>query len=330
MAPDHLADIALFVEVVKARSFSRAAEVLEMPASTLSRRIAALERAVGLRLLARTTRRVDTTEAGAAYFARCAPLVEEARNAHEQLAADTAQARGTLRLACTPDFATLYLAPLLVDFTRRHTGVSVQLLLGQEAIDLDAERVDAALRFGPLPDSTLVARPLALLQAGLYAAPDYLVRAEPVQVPADLARHACVLLRGPTVWRLRRVDAASADGPADGPADTGTEVAVQGRLAAGSMTMVRELTLRGCGIGMVDRAMARPEVQAGRLVELLPAWRPAPVPLSLLTPSRLMPARVRLFGDHLAAHLGVRLSTDQDTDQGADRYALSPKDIAAP
>jgi len=289
-----LRDIALFVEVVNTKSFTRAAENLEMPPSTLSRRVSGLERDIGLRLLNRTTRRVDVTDAGAAYYARCAHLVAEARVAHEQLAETVNVAKGTLRVACTPDFATQYLAPVVVEFTRRHPQVNVELSLSSRVEDLLVENLDLALRIGKLSDSALIARRVATLQLGLYAAPSYFAVAPPPRHPADLSRHVCIRMRADeagSTWKL------SERGSSDKA--TGVAVPVTGRFVVSSTLLIRQLTLLGAGIGVIDQVAAVEEVKTGRLLPVLPDWRLAPVPLHMLTSSHLVPARVRLFGDFL-------------------------------
>jgi DNA-binding transcriptional LysR family regulator len=289
-----LREIALFVEVVNTKSFSRAAENLEMPPSTLSRRISGLERDIGLRLLNRTTRRVEVTDAGAAYYARCAHLVAEARVAHEQLAETVSVAKGTLRIACTPDFATQYLAPVVVEFTRRHTQVNVELSLSSRVEDLLVENLDLALRIGKLPDSALVARRVATLQLGLFAAPSYFSVAAPPRHPSDLSQHMCIRMRtdeAGSTWTL------SERGSSEKAA--GIAVPVTGRFVVSSTLLIRQFTLLGAGIGVIDQVAAAEEVKTGRLLPVLPDWRLAPVPLHMLTSSRLVPARVRLFGDFL-------------------------------
>lgn len=292
-----LRDIALFVEVVNTKSFKGAAENLDMPPSTLSRRIASLEREIGLRLLSRTTRRVDVTEAGAAYYARCAALVEEARVAHEQLAETVNVAKGTLRIACTSDFATQYLTPVIVAFTQRYPQVNVELSLSSRAEDLLVENLDMALRIGRLPDSTLVARRVATLQLGLYAAPSYLAVATAPDHPDELKQHMCIRMRadeGGSTWRLSRRTGSQSS----------VSVRVTGRFVVSSNLMIRQLTLMGAGIGVIDQTVAAAEgVQSGQLVPVLSEWRLAPVPLHMLTSSRLVPARVRLFGEVLGEFL---------------------------
>lgn len=129
------------------RSFTRAAVNLDMPASTLSRRIAALEREIGVPLFVRTTRKVEVTEAGAAYYARCAHLVDEARLAHQQLTDEIQSVSGRIRVTCTPDFATLYLPPLL--WFCDIPDIQLELDLNTHHVDLVTGHLDVALRFGP-------------------------------------------------------------------------------------------------------------------------------------------------------------------------------------
>lgn len=300
---DLLRDMALFVEVVRTRSFTAAAANLEMPASTLSRRISGLERSLGLPLLTRTTRRVDVTDAGADYFARCAHLVEEARVAHEQVGRGAQVATGTLRLSCTPDFAAFYLPPVLEDLTRQHPAVNVELDLSPRAVDLYSEPLDAAVRIGSLPDSSLVARRLGSLRRGLYAAPAYLAKTGAPDSPGDLPRHMCARLRpGEAAGTWRLLPRSNAGGEV-----TSVDVHVQGRFVGGSFSMVRELVLRGAGIGIIDQLIVREDVAQGRLVAVLPEWTLPDAPVHLLTVSRFMPARVRVFADMLTARLGGKV-----------------------
>lgn len=301
-----LRDIALFVEVVNSKSFTHAAQNLDMPASTLSRRISALEAEIGLRLLNRTTRRVETTPAGLAYYARCAHLVEAARVAHEDISTQENTAKGLLRLSCSPDFATHYLPEVLTAFTQQYPRIDIELDLSHRIADLASEGLDAALRIGRLADSNLVARKLGELSLGLYAAPQYVAIAPPLQQPEDLAQHMCLRMGKQgraTQWKLYPVSTPKS------PSNTLTlrdarSVVVQGRFTARSVTLIRQLALRGAGIGAIDHCMARHDVQQGTLVPVLPDWQLASAPLHLVTPSRLMPARVRLFGDFLATQLG--------------------------
>jgi DNA-binding transcriptional LysR family regulator len=292
-----LRDIALFVEVVKTKSFTHAAQNLEMPASTLSRRINGLEQQIGLRLLNRTTRRVEVTEAGAAYYAKCAHLVEEARAAHEDLLESTAHVRGTLRLSCSADFANYYLPIVLTKYTTQYPQVNVELDLTSRVVDLISENMDAALRLGRLPDSGLVARKIAQLQPIVIASPRYLLKAPALDQPVDLVNHMCIRMNtreSGSIWKFSsnvREEHLAAN--------------VSGRFTVSSVSMIKKLAVLGAGVASIDGALVQDELKSGLLVRALPDWNLSPVDLSLLTPSRLMPARVRLFSDLLVTTLNM-------------------------
>src|SRR5690349_7158400 len=181
---DYLNDMALFVEVVKANGFRHAAEAVGIPNSTLSRRISALEKSIGLRLLHRTTRKIELTEAGQLYFERCKRIVDEARLAHEQLGDMLAQPSGTLRVSLPVDFAVTYLAPLIVEFADMYPGISFDFDLTPRRVDLVSEPYDVAIRIGESGSSQLIARTLASLTPYLYASPRYLERAGEPGKPA--------------------------------------------------------------------------------------------------------------------------------------------------
>lgn len=237
----------------------------------------------------------------------CEPLIEEAGLAHEQLAQLVHVATGTLRLACPADFAALRLAPVLVDFTKAHSAVRVELLLNRRA-DLVGDNLDAAIRVGSLSDSSLVTRRVGGVRHELYAAPSYVARASSPTAPADLTGHECIRMTGDqhaTQWRLTPTEPSS-------PAHH-VRVPVAGRFVAGSMSMVRELTLLGVGIGVIDVPLARRHVEEGTLLRVLPDWALPEVPVHFVTPSRLMPARVRLFAEWLASRLADAPDTRRPT-----------------
>lgn len=145
---DYLRDMSLFVEIARAKSFRRAAEALGMPSSTLSRRIHLLERAIGLRLLHRTTRRIELTEAGQIYFERSRRIVDEARLAHEALGEMIEKPGGVLRVSLPVDFGAVFLAPYLAEFCRRYPAINFEFDLTPRRVDLVAEPFDVAIRMG--------------------------------------------------------------------------------------------------------------------------------------------------------------------------------------
>lgn len=198
--------MSYFVEVVKARSFRGAAQALGMPNSTLSRKINELEKFIGLRLLHRTTRKIELTEAGQIYYERSRRIIDEARLAHEQLGSLLAQPQGMLRVSLPADFAVVILAPIIKAFSDCYPGISFDFDLTPRNVDLVSEPYDLAVRMGSLPDSGLIARKLGSLTRSLYASPDYLVMNGTPGNPDELTDHECIGMRQdkPGHWNLQR------------------------------------------------------------------------------------------------------------------------------
>jgi DNA-binding transcriptional LysR family regulator len=288
---EHLNDMALFVEVAKARSFRRAAEAMSMPNSTLSRRISALEKAIGLRLLHRTTRKIELTEAGQLYFERSKRIVEEARLAHEQLGEMLAQPSGVLRVSLPVDFAIIYLAPILAEFARRYPGIRFEFDLTPRRVDLVTEPFDIAIRMGELGDSSLIARQLARLPRYLYASPRYLDRAGTPKVPGDLARHECLCTPRADTWTLHK--GASA-----------VDAAVGGRFTLNSVGMMLRLATLDLGIALLSEEISADDLAAGRLERVLPGWQASPIAVYAITETRLLPAKTQRFVEFLQERLG--------------------------
>lgn len=288
-----LNDMALFVEVVKAKGFRHAAEANGIPNSTLSRRISSLEKAIGLRLLHRTTRRIELTEAGLIYFERCKRIIDEARLAHEELGEMVAQPSGVLRASLPVDFATIFLAPLIAEFARRYTGISFELDLTPKRIDLVSDPVDVVIRMGEPEISHLIARLLARLPRYLYASPRYLELAGAPAHPADLSRHECLRLRTAeaSAWALH--DAAGT-----------VEVEVGGRFLLNSIGMIRQLATLGMGIAMLAEEIAADDLANGRLRRVLPQWQAHSIPVYATTETRLLPAKTQRFIEFLRERLG--------------------------
>lgn len=161
-----------------------------MPSSTLSRRISALEKVIGLRRLHRTIRKIELTEAGQLYYERCKRIVDEVRLAHEQLGELLAEPSDVLRASLPVDFATIFLAPLIAEFAARYPGLTFELDLTPRQIDLVTAPFDVAIRMGASPNSGLIARHLASLAGYLSASPNYLERTGEPSHPDDLAQHA--------------------------------------------------------------------------------------------------------------------------------------------
>ncbi len=289
-----LADIALFVEVAKRKSFTRAAEALGIANSSLSRRIARLEGAVGVTLLRRTSRTVELTSLGQEYFERCRTIVDDAAAAHDQLVLAGASPRGRIRMSVPVDFGLLFIAPALVEFARRFRELTFDVDMSPRRVDIVGEGFDLAVRVGTLANSsTLITRRLATVGVALYASPRYLETAGTPEAPDDLAHHSCLrvlLSEAAEPWSLSRDGSSHA-------------VVPQSRFMINNLSMLRQLTVAGCGIGAFDAVMADDDIRAGRLRRVLPGWAMPTLPIHLLTSDRRLPQRVRLWVDFLTERL---------------------------
>ncbi|MET4213273.1 LysR family transcriptional regulator [Bradyrhizobium sp. LA2.1] len=285
-----LNDMALFVEVAKARSFRRAAKTLDMPNSTLSRRIDLLEKEIGLRLLNRTTRKIELTEAGQIYFERCKRIVDEARLAHEQLDGMLAQPSGMLRVSLPVDFANTYLAPLIAEFAQQYPDIDFEFDLTPRRVDLVSEPFDLAIRVGESEPSHMIARPLARMPGYLYASPRYLdINGEPHE-PADLTRHQCLCMTKVSAWTLHR----------------GTQMEqtdVGGRFRLNNVGLIRRLATLDMGIAFLPQEIVADEVADGRLRRIMPQWQGSPVTVYAVTETRLLPAKTQRFIEFLRERL---------------------------
>ncbi|GHT95771.1 transcriptional regulator [Betaproteobacteria bacterium] len=281
-----LNDMALFVEVVKAKGFRNAAATIGMPNSTLSRRISALEKSIGLRLLHRTTRKVELTEAGQIYFERCKRIVDEARLAHEQLGEILTQPGGVLRASFPVDFAVTYLAPVIAGFARHYPGINFDFDFTPRRVDLVSEPFDVAIRMGESENSQLITRHLASLPTCLYASPGYLQRTGEPHKPADLAQHECLTNAKAEAWTLHNGE------------ETAT-VTPNGRFVLNSVGMIRCLATLDMGIILTPEPIVADDLANGRLRRLLPQWQGAPIPVYAITETRLLPAKTRCFIEFL-------------------------------
>src|SRR5262249_39669885 len=231
----------VFVRVAEAASFTGAARLCGLPKSSVSRAVAALERELGVRLIQRTTRRLQLTEAGRAYYesvSRALSGIDEAPAAVSEL---QGAPRGPVRITAPADLGHWLLAPTLARFAMRYPEVRLEVSLTQRLVDLVHEGFDLALRIGKLADSRLVARPLGSVRAGIFAAPPYLKRRDRPASVAELAERDCLLFRGVAgraVWQLV--------GPAGRQA-----IEVRGTITADDNQFIREAAAAGKGLTLL-------------------------------------------------------------------------------
>ena len=291
-------DLLIFAYVAELGSFSRAAEKLGLPKSTVSRRLAGLEQRLGERLLLRTTRRQTMTEFGLLLLEHARQVAAEV-NAVATLSEHRQSApSGRLRVSMPSDFANLLLADALAAFAATHRGVALELDLSPRRVDLLGEGFDVAIRVGDLPDDAmLAARRLSEFSTGLYASADYLAEFGHPASPEDLVRHNAVGLLGqngaPVKWTLSRGEVRWEGLP---PA----------RITANSPELLIHMARAGAGIAAVPDAFALADVGKGLLHRVLPGWSLPREMVSAVFPGRkLMPVKTRAFLDMLQAALGA-------------------------
>ncbi|WP_241586065.1 LysR family transcriptional regulator [Rosenbergiella epipactidis] len=284
--------MAYFVEVVKARSFRGAAEAIGMPNSTLSRKINELEKFIGLRLLHRTTRKIELTEAGQIYYERSRRIIDEARLAHEQLGSLLVQPQGILRISLPADFAVVILAPIIKAFSDNYPGIAFDFDLTPRIVDLVSEPYDLAVRMGNLPDSGIIARKLGSLTRSLYASPDYLVQNGSPRNPNDLKDHECICMRQDKSgeWHLQHKEDR-------------IFVKTSGRFQMNSIGMMRRFTSMGAGIALLPDKIVGEDIANNKLIRVLPDWKGEAVTIYALTETRLVPAKTQVFIEFMRENL---------------------------
>lgn len=290
-----LADMVLFVEVARTGSFRRAATRLALPPSTLSRRIAAMEARLGVPLFLRTTRSVTLTSVAKPYFERCLDVLEAAERAQAALAAGH-QRQARLRIAMPVDLGVELLGSAIADFVDAHPGLRVELDLSSRVVDLLRDPVDLAFRIGRPMDDRLVARKIADVTSGVYAAPALLRRLAPVTAAEQLAVLPCLDLRtaqGSMPWKVGASTWDAAPGPSV--------------LAANSVALLRRLAEEGRGIALLPDHVAAQAVQARRLVRVLAGLPTATWPVYAATATRTVPRLVALLITHVKARLAGTL-----------------------
>jgi DNA-binding transcriptional LysR family regulator len=288
-------DMALFVEVARAGSFTRASAASGVPIATLSRRIATLEKRVGVRLFERTTRRLALTEPGKNYLARCERIVQEAGIAHEALMDAAKRPAGRLRLSMPVEFGLTNIAPIVDEFATRYPEITFDLDLSSRPADFVDQNVDITIRLGEIGDPSLIVRRLGGAARFLYASPSYLARRGAPQDPASLAEHDCILqsyMAQPNVWRLVAGQSA-------------VDVEVRGRFSTNNVSMTLKLAEQGYGVAALSPAIARPAYDSGAVQRVLDEWALPLMPVHAVMTSRLTPARVRLFLDLLVRRLTI-------------------------
>lgn len=292
---DRFADMQMFVKIVERGSLSAAAEHLNLARSAVSRRLTELEARLGATLLTRTTRRVNLTDSGRAYYHRAVAILADLEEAESAVAQSRCDLSGGIKVALPLSFGLLHLAPLVEEFMRRHPGIRFDLDFSDRQIDLMQEGIDLAIRIADLADSSFIARRLVPIRHVLCASPAYLARAGTPRGAADLEHHVCLAYSNqasPGLWRFR------------GPDGMPGSVRVPPRLFANSGDFLLRAGLAGEGLLLLPTFYLHAALSEGGLVRLLPdhVW-PELSAYALYPPTRHLSRRVRVFIDFLVEAL---------------------------
>ena len=296
---DRLDAMSLLLEAVEAGSLSGAGRRLGVPLATVSRRVADLETHLRTRLLVRSARRLTLTDAGRAYVVAAKQILEQVREAERAAAGEYSAPRGDLVVSAPIVFGRLHVLPVVTDFLAAYPEIDLRLLLSDRGVHLAEDQVDAALRIGHLPDSSLMASRLGAVRQVVCASPAYLAAHGVPETPDDLRRHACVTFDGlssSTAWRF-------------GTGKDEVVTAVRSRLIVNTAEAAIDAAIAGVGLTRVLSYQAADALRAGALIRVLSAYEPAPWQVHLIHGAQgLTPLKLRAFLDFAGPRLRERLA----------------------
>lgn len=291
---DRLLAMEAFVRAADGRSFSLAARQMRLSKSVVSRQIAALEAALGARLLQRTTRTLTLTEAGRLYLDRARRVLAEVEDAERSVGQLSDAPRGQLRVSAPMSFGFLHLAPAIPAFLARHPDVTIDMSLTDRFVDLVEEGFDVAVRIGRLRDSSLIARRLAPSRLVVCGSPDYFARRGVPRTPADLAGHECLHNTNiPEQWSFAL------------PGGGVQMVDITARLSANNGDALQAAAREGAGLVYLPSFIVGRDLQAGRLRSVLDEFTMVGATVNAVYPhARHLSPKVRVFVDFLAERFG--------------------------
>jgi DNA-binding transcriptional LysR family regulator len=293
-----LDDMRIFVATVDAHNFTAAAKRLSLSKQFVSRRVMALEEALGVPLLVRNTRKLAVTELGQEFYERAKRILGEVADAEQAMSLRRAGPRGLLRVSAPMSFGMMHLSPLVADFLREHRDVRFDMELSDRTVDVVGEGFDMAVRIGVLPDSTLIAQKLFDVNLVACCSPRYLRRRGTPAAPADLARHSCLLYGhgGVVAWEFAVHGALKS-------------FEVQGPLRANNGDLIRDAAVAGLGIVRLPDFIVADALRSGELVTVLDEFLPSPTGVYAVYPQhRQSSLTIRAFVDFLRKHLKKRLT----------------------
>jgi DNA-binding transcriptional LysR family regulator len=295
-------EMLVFSKVVETGSFSSAAKVLNLTPSAVSKLITRIEERLGVLLFERSTRQMVITTEGTHFYDSCVRILDDIEEAEQGIAQGKAAAHGVLRVNVSLPFGTHQLLPLIPEFNRRYPDITLDLSLTDSLVDLQRERIDVAIRMGPLADASFRARMLGCSRRAVLASPAYLEAHGYPRHPDELAQHRCFnfnFRRSLDEWPFL-IDQHT------------VYMQVRGSMLTNNGETMRQLTLDGLGISRLALFHVGHDVKAGRLVELLADFNPGDMEEihAIFRNQRYMPQRLRVFIDFLVERLGPALKAE--------------------
>ncbi len=287
-----LDEILIFVNVAQAGSFSLAAKILQLPISTVSRKVSNLEKRVGVILIQRTTRKLRLTREGQQFYASCVVHISGIEEAEAGLTQTRNEPAGLLRITIPVALGRGSFIDFISDYMHSHPQVHIDLVATNQFLDLVTENIDIAIRFGILKDSSAIAKQLGWSRRLIVASPDYLQTEGAPQQPKDLQQHRCVLFKSngeEAEWDLVNEKRRS-------------RVKVSGTVFGSDFNLVNEFALRGHGIALLPELYCSEAIKTGRLMQVLPQWSSMPTPVhAVYLNKKYLSPKIRLFLEKLAA-----------------------------
>ena len=290
--------VLIFLEVAQQGGFVAAARSLDLPKSTVSLKTKELEQRLGVRLFHRTTRRVSLTEEGRLYYENCLPILDALHDANDVIASRQEHPQGVLRVTAPLLFAQYMLTPNLPEFLRTYPDLRVILNVTNELQELVKDSYDLAIRVGNLEDSTLVMKRLSVRRLKLFASPAYLKTYGEPEVLTDLKTHVLFVTAQSQNEVTRTLHEVTRTLQND-QQETAT-VRFRPRLLSNDIISIHQAIIAGLGIGLIPESLVQPELRCQELVNVLPQWASAPIPINAIYPSRkYIPQKVRVFLEFL-------------------------------
>ncbi|SDJ17022.1 DNA-binding transcriptional regulator, LysR family [Ferrimonas sediminum] len=291
---DQLGAMRAFIRVVQTGSFSSTAREQNTSQATISKKVAALEHKLGVKLLTRSSRELSLTQVGSAYYDKCVAIIGELDEAESMARSQMALPQGIIRITAPVVFGHQVIAPVMGEFLALYPEIKVDLALSDKHVDLVSEGIDVAIRAKQLEDSSLVARHLFDNPMLLVAAPEYLQQQGEPREPEELKRHNCLIysmLKKVNIWHFTQGEKT-------------TSVQVRGNFQCDNGDAILHVALAGSGLAVLPLWMVDEHLISGRLQRVMPDFTPKPLPFNAIYPqNRYVPLKVRCFIDFLKQKL---------------------------